>query len=304
MPLSEDDFGVIRPAWRHRLRGQGLCQPRPQIGSAIWDTVPEKEPVLRQYDQVRGNLDSAVYPTEDLSARRLKRVVPPPKSSNDRGEGIKKINMVPAKQRGIYDASKRCFSWARSQPTGYENPVSFEEEPIPGMRPSHPVAANGPVGTEHRRSFPEKQHCPTAIPPPALCKPPSGNEWGGWAVGGAPGRGPMQQPWDSLLGSGQDAEERFCDARTKRFPEMKYQDTSHHIRWHLDAKEHIDPINAKRIHRNAPTVATASSPAGQRLAFQRASGRPSRMPVEGAALDWYDKVRVRELQEAGPWSAR
>eukprot|EP00439_Symbiodinium_sp_Y106_P007888 s5428_g1.t1 len=136
MPLSEDDFGVIRPAWRHRLRGQGLCQPRPQIGSAVWDTVPERQPVIKQYDQVRGNLDTAVYPIdpwhgsrvceEDLSARRLKRVVPPPKSSNDRGEGIRKINMVPAKQRGIYDASKRCFSWARSQPTGYENPVSFE----------------------------------------------------------------------------------------------------------------------------------------------------------------------------------
>eukprot|EP00439_Symbiodinium_sp_Y106_P028013 s400_g3.t1 len=173
---------------------------------------------------------------------------------------------------------------------------AYRVEPIPGVRPSHPVAANGPVGTEHRRSFPEKQHCPTAIPPPALCKPPSGSEWGGWAVGGAPGRGPMQQPWDSLLGAGQEPEERFCDARTKRFPEMKYQDTSHHIRWHLDAKEHIDPINAKRIHRNVPTLDTASSPAGQRLAFQRASGRPSRMPVEGAALDWYDKVRVRELE--------
>ena len=75
MPISEDDFGFAagqqlfvtsekrqvpsslfmtsiatqaKAPWRSRLKKMGECRPQPQIGSAIWDTVPEKEPCIRQ----------------------------------------------------------------------------------------------------------------------------------------------------------------------------------------------------------------------------------------------------------------
>ncbi|CAK9055946.1 Uncharacterized protein (Fragment), partial [Durusdinium trenchii] len=285
MPLSQDDFGFGRAPWRSRLKNMGLCRPQPQIGTAIWDTTPEREPRVRGSDAARSQLDSKFYPKEAISSRPLKRPKTPP-NRVDKVEGIARIDHIPMKQRALHDTSKRCFPWARSQLTGYENPVQWEEEPIPGQRPSHPVSANGPVGVEHRRCFPEKQ-LPSGIPPPALCKPPFGSEWGGWALNGAPGRGPLQQPWDSLRGANEEREERFCDARTKRFPEMKYEDTFHRTKWHLDAKDHVDPANAKRIHVNVPKVGLATP----------AAGKASNMPVEGAAMDWYERVRGKETSQ-------
>mgnify|MGYP002803424180 CR=1 FL=1 len=291
MPISEDDFGFAKAPWRSRLKKMGECRPQPQIGSAIWDTVPEKEPCIRQ-GAPRSQLDSKFYPKDPISSRPLKCPIPPPIRVEHK-EGIKKIESIPLKQRAIHDTSKRCFPWARSQATGYENPVQWEEEPVPGKRPSHPVSANGPVGVEHRRCFPEKL-LPSGIPPPALCKPPFGSEWGGWAMNGAPGRGPLQQPWDSLKGPNEEREERFCDARPKRFPEMMYEDTFHRTHWHLDARNHVDQASAKRVHLNMPKV-------GQHLAIP-AAGKASNMPVEGAALDWYERVRGKELQ--APHTAR
>eukprot|EP00434_Breviolum_minutum_P004887 symbB.v1.2.004312.t1/scaffold188.1/size279614/1 len=198
---QNDDFGFAKAPWRSRLKKMGECRPQPQIGSAIWDTVPEKEPCIRQ-GAPRSQLDSKFYPKDPISSRPLKCPIPPPIRVEHK-EGIKKIESIPLKQRAIHDTSKRCFPWARSQATGYENPVQWEEEPVPGKRPSHPVSANGPVGVEHRRCFPEKL-LPSGIPPPALCKPPFGSEWGGWAMNGAPGRGPLQQPWDSLKGPNEE----------------------------------------------------------------------------------------------------
>lgn len=48
------------------------------------------------------------------------------------------------------------------------------------------------------------------------------------------------------------------------------------------------PASAKRVHLNVPKV-------GHHLAIP-AAGRASNMPVEGAAMDWYERVRGQELQ--------
>lgn len=50
----------------------------------------------------------------------------------------------------------------------------------------------------------------------------------------------------------------------------------------------MDQASAKRVHLNVPKV-------GHHLAIP-AAGRASNMPVEGAAMDWYERVRGQELQ--------
>lgn len=48
----------------------------------------------------------------------------------------------------------------------------------------------------------------------------------------------------------------------------------------------MDQASAKRVHLNVPKV-------GHHLAIP-AAGRASNMPVEGAAMDWYERVRGQE----------
>eukprot|EP00931_Biecheleriopsis_adriatica_P061616 TRINITY_DN37052_c0_g1_i1.p1 TRINITY_DN37052_c0_g1~~TRINITY_DN37052_c0_g1_i1.p1 ORF type:complete len:315 (-),score=54.12 TRINITY_DN37052_c0_g1_i1:74-1018(-) len=314
MPVvHEDDFGVVRPAWKGRLRGTGTCLPQHQIGAGLWDVMPEPEITPRQHDLDKVSLDSRYYPKESISTRRLKGPVLDQKGEvktsqnqtsdlDNRREGVKIIDFVPAHQKGVYAGSKRCFDWVLNKPSGFHNPIQWEDEVGPGKRPSHPVSANGMVALDRKKIFPEQ---PTGIPPKVLSKPPFGSEWGGWAQSGAPGRAPLMQPWDSLLpasGDNEVAENRFCDARLKRFPEMKYPDTTHLIQWHLDAQADIDPVMAKRVHLNQPTASSATSAAGQQIARVPRAGKPSNMPVEGAALPWYEKVREKELK--APLTAR
>jgi len=314
MTLTEDDFGIIRPSWAGRGKADGACPPRNSIGLTLADVKPEPEIRPREPDQCRPNLGtSTVYALEDMSSRRLKRSVfdqggkaltkQRPSSGNGRPEGIKRIDYMPEKQRAPHETTKRCFGWTH-RPTGYENPDTYEEPVEPGVRPSHPVCAIGPVATDRKRAF-HAQIQSTGIPPPRMSKAPHGSDWGGWGVNGAPGRKPLQSPWDSLQKkdpSSDEADYRFCDARTRRYPEMKYQDTFHLTRWHWDAQHDIDPIGAKRIHLNTPTASTVGTAAGQRMAQVPAAGKKSNMPVEGAALPWYERIREQELK--APMTAR
>lgn len=309
MPVTDDDFGFPQPAWQGRLRGKGTCLPQHSIGSGLWDVRPQPEPTPRVHELETPSIDDALYAIEGIPSRRLKRPVVSdggevisamnPSSRCARPEGIQRIDFAPKPQKAPWEQSKRTYEFSK-RPTGYENPVQWEDIPVMGARPSHPVSAQGPVSLDCKKTFPENDRR-TGVPPLDLCKPPAGAEWGGWGANGAPGRAVIQQPWDSLKGSTELAETRFSDARTKRFPQMKYGDTLHLTRWHLDPVTDIDHIVQKRIHMNQGISSTAVSAAGQRIA-QPAAGKSSNLPVEGARLPWYEKVRESELNI--PFSAR
>jgi len=301
MPVTEDDFGFSQPAWKGRLKGKGACLPQHSIGAGLWDVQPEPDPIPRLHDLAKPTLDGALYAIEAIPSRRLKKAVvndegevigSNPSRGCARPEGLRKIDFVPKSQRAPWDQLKRAYAFT-TRPTGYENPDQWEEVHVTGARPSHPVSAQGPVSLDTKKIFPERE-MPTGVPPVDLCKPPAGAEWGGWGANGAPGRAAMQQPWDSLKGATEEAEARFSDARTKRFPHMKYHDTLHLTRWHADPVADIDDIVQKRIHMNRGTSSTAVSTAGQRIVHP-AAGILSNLPVEGSRLPWYEKVRNEEL---------
>jgi len=286
--LTEDDFGFAQQ-WR-RKRGAGECTPRHLIGTTIVEVKPEKEVTLRLNDSMMDTIETGTCVCRhDLTfSRRLRKTVfdggggrldgQRPSSGRERPHGIRSIVMHPTPNKGFLDGSKKCFEWTTNQPTGPDNPKTWEEPVEPGKRPSHPVCANGVVALEHKRDFPEIRARETADPGnPRTSKAPFGSEWGGWAASGAPGRKVQQAPWDSLEPSrkgqgvsdclGEETEYRFCDARTRPFPEMKNQPTAHLTRWHLDAKNDLEVYSAKRVHTNHPLGHERSlPPAGSRTA--------------------------------------
>lgn len=304
MPLAPpDDFGFVEK-WRRR-RGAGECTPRSLIGATLADFQPEKEVTVRLNDSVLSELEmGTIYCRKDLTnSRRLRKTVldgdgakvdsQRPSSGTERPQGIRAIALHPTPNKSPFEGTKRCFEWATSQPTGPDNPKSWEEpvepgKPVCGKRPSHPVCATGIVALEHKRDFPELRARPTADPGnPLMSKAPFGNGWGGWAASGAPGRKVLQGPWDSLepsqKGHGvsnclagepkqsprqeEETEYRFCDARTRRFPELTAQPTFHLTRWHLDAKNDLEVYSAKRVHTNHPLgQERCPPPAGGRTA--------------------------------------
>lgn len=313
LPAAEDDFGKARPWYKGRANGQ--LTPRHCIGSTIAQVLPEKEIKFRHPELSRSGLDSTFCAIQAAPERRLKMAIldsegialssQRPSSGSERPHGLRQISGEPAKQKNRFDTSKRCFEWTH-RPTAFDNTDTWEEPVVPGVRPSHPVCIRGPVGVEHMRSFPEKQNQATGVPPPCLAKAPHGAEWGGWGASGAPGRAPMQSPWDSLEPkdpSKTEAEVRFCDARTRRFPHMKDTPTFVLTAWHLDARRDVDPASAKKIHVNVPTASTAA--AARRPVGLPAAGRAGGFPSEGASMPWYEKVRLAELSSTGqPHTAR
>lgn len=303
MLATEDDFGKRLP--RYSRKAPGRYPPVDLIGTSIADVCPEPDTQPHEHVLAKTHLDSTFHYPEPLTDRRLRRPIcnsegqaidfQRPSSGRPKAAGIEQIDFVPLPQKHPQHSSKRSFAWSRF-PTGYDNPVQWEDPPVPGVRPSHPVCANGVVALEQRRIFPAQQFQETGIPPPRLSKAPhNGSEWGGWGANGAPGRHPLIQPWDSLepTNGGVQIEERFCDARTKRFPDMKFHNTFHLTQWHLDPQHHVDKCSSKKMHLNKATTSTANSAIGQsRLP---AAGRPSGIPAEGCALPWYDDFRAAEL---------
>lgn len=322
MPVYEDDFGQRVLLNAGKGKAPGACQPRHGIGLSVLDVRPEREVKLREPELGKSHMHTgSVYALEDMSSRRLRGAVYDVQgkvlhterlsSPDRRGKGIRTCDFIPLPRRQLEHIAKRTFEHTH-RPTGYENPDQWEEPPVPGVRPSHPVSATGVVALERRRIFPERQHRPTGIPPPELSEAPHGSEWGGWARDGAPGRRPLQTPWDSLRprpGAAEDtAEYRFSDARARRYPDLMYRPTAHLTSWHTHPQQDIDPVKMARVHLNTPTADTATAAAASET-FRRnkallpAAGKPSNLPNEGSAMPWYERIREAELR-AVPLTAR
>lgn len=291
MPVTEDDFG--KASLRTSRKAKGTFRPSNLIGTSIADVCAEPE--LRSRVVQPSNLGmGTVHFHEPWESRRLRKPIldaagfvidgQRPSSGRAKPEGIRKLDFVPLPQRLPHDCLKKCFNFD-DRPTGYEASLErqWEETPGPGMRPSHPVCAMGSVALEHRRAYPEQQNQATGIPHPALSKAPKcGSEWGGWGANGAPGRYPLQQPWCSIEPEheGGESEYRFCDARTKRFPEMKGHNTLELTRWHLDT-QHVDYCASKQHHTNTATPAFLATARG--AARLPAAGRSSGLAAGGTA---------------------
>jgi len=234
-----------------------------------------------------------------------------PSCGNGRPEARAHIDFCPLPKRQPEEQSKQCFEHTYG-PTGLNNTNQWESVPTPGERPSHPVCAAGVVALEKKRVYPEQQLKETTYPgrPRTSEAPNTIREWGGWGRGGAPGRKPMQQPWDSLAPSGplpvgQEADFRLSDARKKSFAHRTHADTKHLTRWHLDARE---SASITQIHTNTPRevgVAGSSGAVGAAASAVLAppAGRRSGIPKEGASLHWYDDFRSAELART-PHTAR
>lgn len=285
---------------RRTPKGPGLCARGPCLGATLADVPGEPGPRQRELAELqRSSLEpGSNYCPEAFSARRQRCAVLDasgqvyeknrPSAEATRPESIRIVGYDPRPYVEPGGRGKRCYDWTH-RPTGWENPDQWEEPPVPGQRPTHPVCAVGAVALEHKRSFPEKQLQETACPgQPRLSQAPFGSEWGGWARSGAPGRKPLLQPWDSLVPRGSTAADateaayRFSDAKRKPFPDMQYRDTSHLTRWHLDAKADIDPIARKMVHVNTPRQAPTSATTAALLALPPAGVRSARGPRAGS----------------------
>jgi len=315
---TQDDFG--RAIRRPLNKGKGMFTPRHKIGVQVTDLreVMRPEGTYSACGGTPSKMDyGSMCPTEVLPEKRLRKEAKNPQtgkvidlqrpsSGKPPRPSMARVDYIPLPQKDPRHGAKRCFDYVY-KPTGLENTVQYEEPVEPGKRPSHPVCADGIVALEHKRGYPEIQNAKTSIPPPKLCKPPHGS-WGGWAGGGAPGRRRQDGPWDSVQPkSGSDdidqAEFRFCDARTRRFPEMKYNSTFHITAWHLDPERDIDEQKHLKVHLNdAVPIKNGARRYGAEV--QSAAGRPSGMPVEGAALSFYDKVREHDELVAHAKAAR
>jgi hypothetical protein len=254
---------------------------------------PSKEDELAEA-QVQRRLRKTVF-RPDGEAIDLSK----PSSMPSRQEGIKRIEQVIEVRKHEKGGSKRCFPWTH-RPTAWENPVTYEDPPNIGTRPSHPTCSNGVVAKEHKRYFPEKAPA-TAIPPANMSKAPIGNEWGGWARNGAPGREVMDGPWqveprDRELAEGEEAEFRVSDARVKRFPEMKYNDTTWLTTWHTHSRDDVEPRRQTKYHLNVPIE--SCSPTCEDAVFLPAAGKTINLPAEGTKLDFYDRVRLMDQARA------
>jgi hypothetical protein len=220
-----------------------------------------------------------------------------PRSS--RTSSIMHIDYTPTPQKHPCDGAKRQYSWIH-RPTAWDNPITYEDPPEPGKRPSHPVCANGIVATDRKRFFPDKV-AETGIPPLHMSKAPVGNTWGGWAQGGAPGRAMMDGPWqveprERELEEGEEAEFRVSDMRVRRLPGMKNNDTAWLTQWHWDPRRDIDPPKINRFSLGFPNEActTTSDAAVWSHPAGRAGNLYAQLQAEGCSLSLNGKVRAMD----------
>jgi len=307
MPVFEDDFGQSRMRRTHR--GFGVARPPDAMGSTLTDLKAENTARLAGQGMsterlMRSSLDtSSLLPQEGVLERRSCRAVynKPGREVNlqrssleeQSKTGIRTMDFIPLPKKGFLDGSKRCFEWTQ-RPTGPSNPVSWEDPPTPGARPSHPVSIAGVVDLGHKRGFPAVHYPDTGIPPPKSCMESNGSARGGWAVDpegiwdGAPGRGRLHGPWDSqapqkpgLL----EVQTEFVDAAKKHFPDipdMNYKDTSGLLQWHLDPHKHVDPPPRRK-----PARGLSQGPP--------AAGRSTAVSRKGASLSWAEQTQSTEL---------
>lgn len=305
-----------------RRKAPGQFTPRDNIGASLGDLPDSPRPTPRSDNGSHAEGSSIAMGSmtvPEIAYRREKKSVidgdgqvidcQRPSSGRIRPQGLRNIEFVPAPQKNILDSRRRCYDWIyRPGETGYQNPMQYEEPPELGKRPSHPVPAIGLVELGHKRSFPEKQYTQTGLPPPRMNKAPNSAEWGGWAKGGAPGRKPQVKPWEVADDEGADGF-RVCDARLKRYPEMKHT-TTDLLYWHWDPQHDVDPASQKRVHINDPMHPVAEQQDAARqgthvlprslartgldLVAGPAAGQPSMVNVEGSRLGAYDRLRAVE----------
>jgi len=153
-----------------------------------------------------------------------------------RPSSVRKVEQELMPQKHCEAGSKRQFAWIH-RPTAWENLVTYEEPPEPGVRPSHPVCAVGAVATERKRIYPDREKA-TGIPPPRTSK---------------------VNPSPRDLKNDAEDEFRVSDARVKKFPEMRYHDTSWLTNWHWDKDVDIDPIKKKTYSLGVPNPSWTST---------------------------------------------
>lgn len=208
-------------------------------------------------------------------------------TNTGRPVGLRTIDMIPSAQKHCQAGSKRLFGWIH-RPTAWDNPVTYEDPPELGKRPSHPVCANGVVALDRKRIFPEGAVA-TSIPLRSMSKEaPVGNTWGSWADG-EPGRRGSEGPWqveprERELDEEEEAEFRVRDARVKINPEKEYCPTSWLTNWHWDAIDDVDPPHTNKYRENMPMASCTTTceeivycaPAGKSSALAERSRPDSR----------------------------
>lgn len=294
-----DNFGK-RPS-RKSFKGRAWA-PQDSIRSHLADLDSEPQRSSRDVSKQRSSLDVSSLVVHVGEERRARRPIAAWSDAAGSGRPLRRAmddcpravrTMLPpvtrTPQKGTLDGAKRCFDW-NHKPTGYDNPEQFEEPVSPGVRPSHPVGPVGLVSQGHRRCFPDRALGST-LPGATTKAAKNGAEWGGWAVGGAPGRAPMRQPWEvaAVDGSCEDTF-RVADARRRKRSDLKFPSTASHTMWHTHPHTDIDPLRQAQIHFCTPLPSTA---AAEEL-LRPMAGKPSLMVTEGAALHYYDALRTDE----------
>lgn len=146
---------------------------------------------------------------------------------------------LPAPQKNFCGGSKRHYAWLH-RPTAWDNPVTYEDPPELGKRPSHPVCANGVVATDRKRSFPERalvDNCGELL----------------------------------VLDDGPEAEARGSEAGMKPRCQIKYPDTSWLLRWHWNPQD-AEPPKPRKFSLNVPIAACSSTRA--ETVYQLPAGKP------------------------------
>jgi len=213
-----------------------------------------------------------------------------------KAKGVRALDHLPKPQKN--ETSKRCYEWIH-RPSGYENPVQYDEPCVPGVRPSHPISSGGVPETGHKR-IPDMQKAypATGIPAPYLSEPDAG-KWGGWGPSGEPGRRRLDRPWEikdkSYDGEGESCKLVVGDMSKKKFSDQRYQNTSALTSWHFDPENDMDKILIRKIHHCEATAPDGSG----RLPHVAPAGKATGACAEGSCMQWYDTVRGREAFFSG-----
>jgi len=290
MPITEDDFGKPRLRAELPCRARGKSRPQHRIGATVADLAAYTQPSKVSCENELGKSHLVSGPKHDIDSdtyiqRRQKKTIymdgrrvdaQLESLPSDTHQGVKHIDYVPSPQRPYFSDRKRCFDWTH-RPTGYENPLQYDT-----------LAENG-----HKRAFPELHYPDTNVASPRFSKAPHGSDWGGWARTGEPGRQRLNQPWDSVRPSAPDMPPNmhFCDARRKKFSEMRYPETAEHTTWRAHPKDDVSHAPPTKIHLNQAMSGYSSPAAGGRRA---PAGLRTGLATEGANLQFYDMVRDAE----------
>lgn len=179
-----------------------------------------------------------------------------------RPSGLRHIDSSPAPQKHPHAGSKRQFSWIH-RPTAWNNPVTYEDPPEPGKRPSHPVCANGPVALDRMRSFPEKMKATGQWQ----------NQWQTVDCGSVPEEGEEKLP--------------VSDAPAKK--SENYNDTRWLTNWHWHSRQDVDPPKVNKYSLGVPIESCKSARAES--VRRSAAGKTSNLQAEGCSLAYYEQVR-------------